>query len=64
MHSCKIEIMMTTAVNDNYQLKQLIKEQSEKKNQALIELQTPDLYDTGPALLPTELSSQLGAGYL
>ena len=46
MHSCKIEIMMTTAVNDNYQLKQLIKEQSEKKNQALIELQTPDLYLT------------------
>ena len=35
-----------------------------EKNSGLNGHQTHDLYDTGAALLPTDLSSQLGAGHL
>ena len=33
-----------------------------EKNSALYGFQTLDLFDSGAALLPTELTSQLGAG--
>ena len=45
------------------QLKQLIKEQPDK-NSGLCGIRTYDLCDTGAALQPTELSSQLSIGYL
>ena len=34
-----------------------------KKNLGLYGIRTLDLWDTGAALLPTELTSQLGAGH-